>query len=118
MTGQWVATWTSFEGAPLQTFFSLEKEKMRQRVKDWIRQSSPVDAVVDFDRALADPQEPVRLKREFDCGDHLHPSDAGYAEMARHVDPALFDSSPPQRRAIDLADASLYLPVEESGRWQ
>lgn len=80
MTGQWVATWTSFEGAPLQTFFSLEKEKMRQRVNDWIRQSSPVDAVVDFDRALADPQEPVRLKREFDCGDHLHPSDAGYAE--------------------------------------
>jgi lysophospholipase L1-like esterase len=30
------------------------------------------------------------LLPNLDCGDHLHPSVAGYAEMARAVDLALF----------------------------
>jgi lysophospholipase L1-like esterase len=55
-------------------------------VNDWIRNSSLPDAVIDFDKAVADPVDPSRLRPEFDCGDHLHPSDAGYEAMARKVD--------------------------------
>ena len=44
------------------------------------------DAVVDFDSALRDPAQPTKLRPEYDSGDHLHPSDAGYAVMASGVD--------------------------------
>ncbi|GHF38116.1 SGNH/GDSL hydrolase family protein [Streptomyces morookaense] len=35
------------------------------------------DAVFDFDAAVRDPQHPERMLARFDCGDHLHPNDAG-----------------------------------------
>lgn len=44
------------------------------------------DAVVDFDRLLRDEARPTRLRAEFDSGDHLHPSDAGYRAMAESID--------------------------------
>jgi lysophospholipase L1-like esterase len=56
---------------------------VRREVNDWIRHSGEFDAVVDFDQLLRDPEHPFRLRSDFDSGDHLHPSDAGYAEMAR-----------------------------------
>lgn len=40
------------------------------------------DAVVDLNRALADPEDPDRLWPAYDFGDHLHPDDAGYEVMA------------------------------------
>ena len=43
------------------------------------------DDVADFDAALRDPADPVRLRHEFDSGDHIHPSDAGYTAMAEAV---------------------------------
>ena len=56
----------------------------------WIRESGEFDAVVDFDAAVRDPAKPERLAAEYDCGDHLHPSIAGYKRMAEAVDLALF----------------------------
>jgi lysophospholipase L1-like esterase len=44
------------------------------------------DAVVDFDKALRDPYAPRRLASDYDCGDHLHPSDRGYRKMAHTID--------------------------------
>nr|WIE93407.1 SGNH/GDSL hydrolase family protein [Mesorhizobium sp. WSM4875] len=73
----------AFEGQPLRTFYSPTKERDREAVNAWIRTSGEADAVVDFERALADPVNPSRLLAAFDCGDGLHPSDGGYAEMAR-----------------------------------
>ncbi len=35
--------------------------------------------------ALRDRAQPDRLQRAFDSGDHIHPSDAGYAAMAEAV---------------------------------
>jgi lysophospholipase L1-like esterase len=81
----------SFEGHPYETFFTEEKEAMRQAVNAWIRASSGADAVIDFDRATTDRSSPPRLLPQFDCGDHLHPSDAGYKAMADAIDLALFD---------------------------
>jgi len=60
---------------------SPEKETLRQSINAWIRQKSGADAVLDFDAALADPQNPARMKTEYQS-DWLHPSDAGYHKMA------------------------------------
>jgi lysophospholipase L1-like esterase len=80
-----------FAGQPYESFFSMEKEKMRLAVNDWIRFSGVADAVIDFDRATTDGSNPPRLRPECDCGDGLHPSDAGYKAMAEAVDLSLFD---------------------------
>ncbi|HUI59534.1 MAG TPA: GDSL-type esterase/lipase family protein, partial [Steroidobacteraceae bacterium] len=65
-------------------------EAIRQAVNEWIRRAKVFDAIADFDRAVRDPLQPVRLKPEFDSGDHLHPSDAGYVAMANAIDLGLF----------------------------
>jgi lysophospholipase L1-like esterase len=41
--------------------------------------------VVDFDAATRDPAHPERLKAEYDSGDLLHPSPAGYRAMAAAI---------------------------------
>jgi lysophospholipase L1-like esterase len=63
-------------------------ESVRDQVNAIVRAGGIFDAVVDFDRALRDPYAPNRLRPRYDSGDHLHPSDAGYARMAKAVDPA------------------------------
>jgi lysophospholipase L1-like esterase len=52
---------------------------------------SLTDAVVDFDRALRDPEYPTSILPIYDCGDHLHPSDRGYLQMGESIDLSLFD---------------------------
>ncbi|MEU0369864.1 SGNH/GDSL hydrolase family protein [Streptomyces sp. NPDC006283] len=61
-------------------------EAERLKINAAIRSGGIFDAVVDFDRALRDPYAPGRLKPVYDSGDHLHPSDAGYARMGGAVD--------------------------------
>jgi lysophospholipase L1-like esterase len=61
-------------------------EATRQAVNDFIRDSHEFDAVVDFDKALQDPADPLRMLPAYDSGDHLHPNDAGYRAMAAAVD--------------------------------
>jgi lysophospholipase L1-like esterase len=70
---------------------NAETEAMRQSVNGWIRTSSKLDAVADFDAATRDPRQPARLKPEYDSGDHIHPNDAGNAAMADALDLAIFD---------------------------
>ncbi len=60
-----------------------EIEADRQAINQWIRTPGHFDAVVDFDMVTRDPQHPDRLLAAVDSGDHLHPSPAGYAAMAR-----------------------------------
>ena len=61
-------------------------EATRQAVNDFIRHSHEFDAVVDFDEAIRDPADPLRMLPAYDSGDHLHPNDAGYRAMAAAVD--------------------------------
>ncbi len=65
-------------------------EADRQAVNEWIRGAGHFDAVIDFDRVLRDPEHAERLLPEYDCGDHLHPSPAGYKAMGNAVSLALF----------------------------
>jgi lysophospholipase L1-like esterase len=74
-------------------------EADRQAVNDWIRNPAHFDAVIDFDKIVRDPQHPDRLLPAFDCGDHLHPSPAGYAAMAQGVPLTLFTSTNSQANA-------------------
>ncbi|MGV9378141.1 SGNH/GDSL hydrolase family protein [Nonomuraea sp. NPDC003707] len=63
-----------------------EAEAVRDAVNAWIRTGGEFDAVVDFERAVADPADPDRIRPAFDSGDHLHPNPAGYRAMADAVD--------------------------------
>jgi lysophospholipase L1-like esterase len=67
------------------------REAVRQAVNAWVRDGGAFDAVIDFDRGVRDPEHPTRMLPIYDCGDHLHPSDAGYNRMGDIIDLALFD---------------------------
>ncbi len=85
------ATLTPFENETfLPGAWTPAREAVRQAVNEWIREGGAFDAVVDFDLALRDPEHPTRMLPIYDCGDHLHPSDAGYNRMGDVIDLALF----------------------------
>jgi lysophospholipase L1-like esterase len=65
-------------------------EADRQTVNTWIRMPDHFDSVIDFDGVVRDPQHPDRLLPAFDCGDHLHPSPAGYRAMGEAIPLSLF----------------------------
>lgn len=65
-------------------------EADRQAVNQWIRTPGHFDAVVDFDAAVRDPRQPDHLLQAYDCGDHLHPSPAGYKAMGEAIPLSLF----------------------------
>jgi lysophospholipase L1-like esterase len=67
------------------------REAVREAVNAWLREGTAFDALVDFDRALRDPENELRMLPKYDCGDHLHPSDLGYRTMGDAIDLALFD---------------------------
>ena len=77
------ATLTPYEGAD---YYSEDGEVTRQAVNQWIRTSGAFDAVFDFDAAVRDPNHPARFREDYQSGDHLHPSAAGYKAMAAAVD--------------------------------
>lgn len=81
------ATLTPYEGAG---YFSAEGEKIRQAINEWIRTSGTFDGVIDFDKITRDPAKPTTFLPAYDCGDHLHPNDAGYKAMGEAIDLALF----------------------------
>jgi lysophospholipase L1-like esterase len=65
-------------------------EQSRQTVNNWIRTSGAFDAVIDLDKVVRDPKSPSRLLPEYDDGDQLHLSVAGYRAMAEGISLDLF----------------------------
>ena len=82
-----VATILPYGGA---RYGSPDGEDIREHVNAFLRTSTLFDGVVDFDKAMRDPKQPTQLLAKYDCGDHLHPNDAGYAAMAAAVNLKLF----------------------------
>jgi lysophospholipase L1-like esterase len=68
-----------YEGAP---YFSVNGDQTRKAFNQWIRNNGLFDAVIDFEQAVQDPGQADRFLPAYDSGDHLHPSDTGYAAMA------------------------------------
>jgi lysophospholipase L1-like esterase len=55
----------------------------RQAVNAWIRTGGAYDAVIDFDAAVRDQDNPAFLLPAFNAGDNIHPNDVGYEAMAQ-----------------------------------
>jgi lysophospholipase L1-like esterase len=94
------ATLTPFDGA---NYFAPEGEAKRQALNNWIRTSKAYDAFFDFDAATRDPNNPSKARPEFDPGDHLHLTPAGYQAMANAIDLKLFGASGSRGGAKALA---------------
>jgi lysophospholipase L1-like esterase len=78
---------TYFPGA-----WTPQGEEKRQAINAWMRRdgSAFFDALIDFDKITLDPAHPTSMRAEYDCGDHLHPSDNGYRHMGDAIDLDLF----------------------------
>lgn len=79
---------------------------VRNQVNNWIRTTAALDGVVDFDAATKNTDPTYRpgdtshsttygdydqyIAQAYDSGDHVHPSDAGYAKMGQAVDLSMF----------------------------
>jgi lysophospholipase L1-like esterase len=81
------ATLTPFGGS---TSFTPEREAQRETLNRWIRTTREADGYIDFDAVARDPADSQRLRPEYDSGDHIHPSDAGYRAMGNSIDLARF----------------------------
>ncbi|MFJ2947735.1 SGNH/GDSL hydrolase family protein [Streptomyces sp. NPDC087226] len=89
-------------GATLMPFgghrgWSEGREGVRGVVNAEVRAGRVFDAVVDFDRAVRDGYDPRRFRVEYDSGDHLHPSDRGYARMGEVFDLDVLRGGAPAR---------------------
>jgi len=82
-----LGTLLPYEGA---TYSRPQGEKVREAVNAWIREGRGFEGVVDFDAALRDPASPLHYLGADQCGDDLHPNDAGYAVMAEVAFQRLF----------------------------
>lgn len=81
------ATLTPYLGSE---YYSAAGDTVRQAVNRWIRSTRVFDGVIEFDKTVRDPRNPLRYAPQYDSGDHLHPNDAGYKAMADAVDLSLF----------------------------
>ena len=61
------------------------RQEMRHAYNEFIRTTDLIDGCIDFDAALRDPANPNYFLPEYDSGDHLHPSAAGYRQMAAQI---------------------------------
>ncbi len=82
-------------GAPIlpiqaSTKDTPENEATRQAVNKWIRESKAFDAVIEFEKAVQDPQNPLIIRSDL-TGDHVHPNTTGYRLMADAIDLKLFE---------------------------
>ncbi|KAI3007978.1 hypothetical protein CBS147346_2919 [Aspergillus niger] len=84
---------TPSNSSVVQPYSDPEREKTRQRVNKWIRESETFDGVADFDKVARrdDGAGKDLLKAEFDSGDHLHLNPRGYEALARSFPVYLLD---------------------------
>jgi lysophospholipase L1-like esterase len=85
-----IGTLVPFKGFNLVSgYYSDEKEELRQEINHWIRNNNIYDGVIDFDKVLADPDDPKRQHTSLTF-DNLHPNDSGYKAMAFAIELTLF----------------------------
>jgi lysophospholipase L1-like esterase len=70
---------------PAPRVHTPENEAKRQALNHWVRTTRELDGVADYDLALRDPSDPLRLLPAYDSGDGIHPNNAGHEAMARAV---------------------------------
>ncbi|MFC9928104.1 GDSL-type esterase/lipase family protein [Streptomyces sp. NPDC127190] len=81
-----------YRGTVYEGYDTEAGQAARREVNAWLLSDrNPFDAVVDVAAAVADPEQPERIRPEFDSGDGLHVNDAGAKAIADAVDVRLFD---------------------------
>lgn len=61
------------------------RQEIRHAYNEFLRTTDLVDGVIDFDKAMQNPEDTNRLITEYDSGDHLHPGEVGHKKMAMIV---------------------------------
>jgi lysophospholipase L1-like esterase len=79
------ATILPMKGA-LFPLYTERGEKVPAAVNRWMRTSGAYDAVLDVDRALANPADPALPRPGYVFQDGLHPNEAGFHAIASAVD--------------------------------
>jgi lysophospholipase L1-like esterase len=75
-----------------KSFYDADyRQTARTTVNEWIRASGNFDAVIDFDKAMRDPNDTLTILSTAHTGDFLHPNEAGYKLMGEAVDLKLFE---------------------------
>ncbi|MDX1544874.1 MAG: SGNH/GDSL hydrolase family protein [Christiangramia sp.] len=74
-------------------YYKDYREEARQKINDWIRNSGEFDAVIDFDKAVRNPENPSVIRENAHDGDHLHPNEYGYEIMGKAINTSLFQNS-------------------------
>ncbi|WP_020587719.1 SGNH/GDSL hydrolase family protein [Desulfobacter curvatus] len=74
------ATLTPYKDAlkdtPLEGYYTQKGDDLRRQINDWIRLSGEFDAVVDLDKQMASPDDPLAIRNAWQS-DHLHFSPKG-----------------------------------------
>jgi len=75
-----------------KSFYDAEyRQTARNTVNEWIRNSGNFDEVIDFDKAMRDPNDTLTILPTAHSGDFLHPNEAGYKLMGEAMDLKLFE---------------------------
>ncbi len=83
-------------GAPILPFgtsssYTDAAEEVRQKINKWMRSDeSQMDGIIDFESAVADPENPKNCLEKYTHEDGLHPYD-GYEAMAKAIDLTMFE---------------------------
>ena len=82
------ATITPFKG---NNYYSADHEKGRSTLNEWIRTTELLDGIIDFDKAVRNPQDPEAMQKAFLFeNDWLHFNAQGYETMGSSIDLNLF----------------------------
>ena len=82
-------TITPFKG---HSYYSEQHEAVRQEVNKWIRTPGNFDEVIDFDKAIRNPEDPEKMQDKY-ANDYLHPNADGYKFLGESIDLNLFTGS-------------------------
>lgn len=86
-------TITPFKG---NSYYSADHEKGRSTINQWIRTTTMLDGIIDFDATVRNPEDPEAMQRTFLFeNDWLHLNPQGYEAMGGCVDLSLFTKTGP-----------------------
>ena len=87
------ATITPFKG---NRYYTEDHEKGRSVLNEWIRTAEMLDGVIDFDKAVRNPDDPMAMQEAFLFeNDWLHLNAYGYETMGSCIDLNLFTNTDP-----------------------
>ena len=104
------ATITPFKG---NSYYSADHENGRSTINKWVRTTKMLDGVIDFDKAVRNPQDTIAMQSQFLFeNDWLHLNAKGYETMGGCIDLNLFTKTDPVSDAEDPEE-----PYDESALW-